>query len=194
MHTAALAPLLVSLGLTACPDSQTPAFTTELPGNQEQLALYLGEHRLQEAAWECIKLEQYDRADSILVDLERLLHSEPVNTERWGYKGIMTNYLLTFDHSIQGFFKVAGSDSPCPIRNELAAYAIDDLLRIHLLPITLIRDLTLPDSSTVSGVIKYFVNTARTAENLELNSAEKPDLLIFSIPSSGTPTVTSVTG
>ena len=162
-----------------CGGDSEPTFTTRLPGDPSRLDAYLSETLLQEAAWEATKLEQYDRADSILAELTRILLSDPVVTDRWGGKGIMTNYLLTFEGGIQGFFKVAGSDSTGPIRNELAAYALDNLLRIHLTPITLIRDLTLPDGTTVSGVIKYFVKAAKTAEDLNLKSEIKPDLLIF---------------
>jgi len=61
----------------------------------------------------------------------------------------------------------------------VAAYEIDHLLRIQLTPLTLIRDLKLPDGSTVNGVIKYFVKAAKTAEDLELKSDAKPDLLLF---------------
>jgi hypothetical protein len=91
----------------------------------------------------------------------------------------MQSYLLTFDHGIVGFFKVAGSDTSGPIRNEMAAYQVDNLLRIHLTPMTLARSLILPDGKTVEGVIKYFVESSRTAEDLGLKSVMKPDLLLF---------------
>jgi hypothetical protein len=173
-----LIPVCVVLLLVGCESAKAP-FVTDLPGDVERLQTYLSEHRLQEAAWECIKLEQYDRADSILIVLHAILESDPVQIERWGGKGIMQNYVLTFSNGIQGFFKVAGSDTLGPIWTELATYEIDKLLRIHLTPITLIRRLDLPDGSTVKGVIKYFVQAAKTAEDLELKSEIKSDILLF---------------
>lgn len=170
---------LTACVLWACENVAEPPFVVDLPGSRDKVEAYLSGHHLQEAAWECIKLEQYNRADSILTVLEAVLRSRPAVIERWGGKGIMTNYLLTFENDIQGFFKVAGSDSLGPVRNETAAYAIDNLLRIHLTPITLIRDLDLQDGTQVRGVIKYFVKAATTAEDLELTSEQKPDLLIF---------------
>jgi hypothetical protein len=171
--------LLIAVALAGCDTNVVPPFVTGLPGDPARLESYLSTNQLQEAAWECAKLEQDDREDSILVVLRETLESKPVEIERWGGKGIMTNYLLTFPNGVKGFFKVAGSDSLGPIRNEVAAYEIDHLLRIQLTPLTLIRDLKLPDGSTVNGVIKYFVKAAKTAEDLELKSDAKPDLLLF---------------
>ena len=172
-------PILLAALILGCHNAQEPPFVTGLPGDANRLESYLTDHRLQEAAWECVKLQQNDRADSILHILKKTLESNPVEIERWAGKGIMRNYLLTFPNGVQGFFKVAGSDSSGPIRNEQAAYEIDILLGINLTPITLIRDVTIPDGSTVSGVIKCFVKAARTAENLGLKSEMKPDLLLF---------------
>jgi len=170
-------PLILTFLLLGC-DSKAP-FVVDIPGVTKQLEVYLSENRLQEAAWESIKLAQFDRADSILTVLRQILESQPVEIERWGGKGIMENYLLTFQNGVQGFFKVAGSDSLGPIRKELATYEIDNLLRIHLTSITLIRQLDLPDGSSVKGVIKYFVKAAKTAEDLGLKSNVKPDILLF---------------
>ena len=173
-----LIPACFVLLLGGC-QSALDAFIIDLHGDIGRLRSYLEEHRLQEAVWECIKLEQYDRSGSILAVLGNILESEPVQIERWGGKGIMQNYLLTIPIGIQGFFKVAGSDTLGPIRTELATYEIYKLLRIHLTPITTIRQLTLPFGSNVEGVIKYFMQSAKTAEDLELKSEIKPDILLF---------------
>lgn len=179
MSRLALAWLVVACLPLGCDTAPESDFVTELPGSEAQLSQYLAANMLQEAAWECTKLEQYDRADSVTMKLEELLRSQPTEIKRWAGKGIMQNYLLTFRNDIRGFFKVAGSDSLGPIRNELAAYEIDRLLRLHLTPVTLIRDLTLPDGQTVKGVIKYYVKDAATAEDLGLLSESKPDILLF---------------
>jgi hypothetical protein len=165
--------------LTACGPSQQEPVMLSPPGDQERLETYLSKSQLQEAVWEAIKLERYERADSIRAILGSILLSEPVEIEGWKGKGVMQSYLLTFDHGILGFFKVAGSDTSGPIRNEIAAYEVDNLLRIHLTPMTLARSLTFPDGKTVEGVIKYFVESSRTAEDLGLKSVMKPDLLLF---------------
>ena len=103
--------LLIAVALAGCDTNVVPPFVTGLPGDPARLESYLSTNQLQEAAWECAKLEQDDREDSILVVLRETLESKPVEIERWGGKGIMTNYLLTFPNGVKGFFKVAGSDS-----------------------------------------------------------------------------------
>jgi hypothetical protein len=148
---------------TTCGSPNGEPVVQSPPGDQARLEAYLSRSQLQEAVWKAIKLEQYERADSIRAVLKRVLLSDPIETERWAGKGIMQNYLLTFDHGILGFFKVAGSDTIGPVRNELAAYEIDNLLRIHLTLMTLTRSISLPNGTTVEGIIKYFVESARSA-------------------------------
>lgn len=169
--------LLLTACLAAC--TQEPPFYDDLPGDEASLRRYLEAGRLQEAEWESVKLGRHGTADSIRAALRAVLSADPVKVERWQGKGIMTNYLLTFPGGIRGFFKVAGSDTSGPVVNEVAAYEIDRLLRIRMTPLTLMREVTLPDGERVRGAIKTFVENARTAEKLSLKSEQKPDRLLF---------------
>lgn len=168
--------ILATLG--GCADPQ-PIIFTQAPPDEARARRLLASNALQEAIWEFDKLGQHDRADSLSLRLRHTLLGAPQNIERWQGSGIMTSYLLAFDNGTRGFFKVAGSDTSGPIRNELAAFAIDSLLHINITPAGAYRTLNTTDGKHLEGVVKYFVEAARTAESLGLKSPDKPDLLLF---------------
>jgi hypothetical protein len=72
----------LGVAVTGCGPSQQEPVILSPPGDQARLEAYLSKGQLQEAVWEAIKLEQYERADSIRVVLRSVLLSEPVEMER----------------------------------------------------------------------------------------------------------------
>ena len=150
-----------------------------LPPKKERAKYYLSKHLYQEAAWEFCRQGDEAKASAALLILEAILRGPQRGIRQKG-SGVSKTYLVDFDHGVQGFFKLEGSDLPLgPVRREVAAYEIDQLLAFCLTPLTIFRDVILPDGTRQFGSLMYFVKNARTAGRAGKKDADKPDILRF---------------
>lgn len=165
--------LVILILLTGCKNQ------TETPPPAPTAQTYLKNHQYQEAIWAYRAQGDTARAKTILTTLKTILKSQPDSLKPWEGKGITRPYIVFFPNNVRGFFKQAGSDTGGSVKSEVASYQIDQLLGLDLMATTRLRNITLPNGKSVSGVITYFVQNAQTANTLKLRTADQPDKLIF---------------
>lgn len=165
---------ILAIILIGC-QNQEPPPSTPKPTPQT----YLANYQYQEAAWAFHAQGDTTQANTTLAQLENILKSQPDSIKPWGGKGITRPYLVYFPNNVWGLFKQAGTDTAGNVQLEVATYHIDRLLELDLTPITLLRTLTLPNGTHVSGSITYFIKNAKTADQLHLGTPDQPDKLRF---------------
>ena len=167
--TIAVCILQAAIFLSGCAGSKSA-----LDGDPDEL---LQTGRYQEAIWACQSRKQFEQADSLRNELREILISYPDSAEPLG--GTINRsktYLFYFNEGLKGSFKLEGSDSLGDIRSEVAAYNIDCLLGINMTPMTVLRDIRIPDGRVFNGTLMYFVRGCVSALSIQ---AEKSDRMHF---------------
>lgn len=144
----------------------------------EKVDAYLSENLYQEAAWEYLKIDNKDAAAPVLDSLNHILHSAPAAIKPFGKRvNVSETFLVTFQNGVKGVFKVENSDSLGPVNREVAVYKLDQLLGFNLTPMTIVRQLDLPDGRRATGSLMYFVNHCKPG--LETPRQKTDELRLF---------------
>lgn len=131
---------------------------------------------LQEAAWIYDELGYDSKSNELLSKLESLLRSKPLKIERFGKQTTACTYVVTFKDGITGFFKINESER-YSYKNEIAAYAIDQVLDLNITPLTIeaeyaqlqTEDCVHANSKgqKIKGSLMYFVQDAGVYQTLQ---------------------------
>jgi len=140
---------------------------------------YLEKKLYQEAAWEYLKIGDKTKAEKILNKLVAILMSTPIeirtNQIDKQAPNMMVTYRLKFEEGVEGIFKIEASDPECDcctVKQEVAVYKIDTILGFYFTPITIYREVMLPEEQSVRGSLMYYIQNARTAYQ-HFNQGEK---------------------
>jgi len=136
----------------------------------DQAEKYLKKKLYQEAAWEYLKFGDEANAEKILNKLVRILMSTPIeirtNQIDKQAPNMMVTYRLKFEEGVEGIFKIEAPDPECvscTIKQEVAVYKIDSILGFYFTPLTIYREVILPEGQSARGSLMYYIHNAKTA-------------------------------
>lgn len=146
--------------------------------------------RLQEAAWIYQDAGDRGRAHELLAELEAQMRARPTSVRvlsAAGVANLMATYRARFRSGVSGVFKPNYTDigcMECTAKHERAAFLVDTIMRVGLTPLTIMRELELPDGTVIEGSLMYFVEDSQQSamfyspDGQPVETEEhKPDLL-----------------
>lgn len=116
------------------------------------------EKKYQEAAWVLEEAGQEERSQEVLASLKKTLSHGRIQEVRKLGTGVSESYVVVFADGIKGIFKPAGPKHAH--KREIAAYIMDRLLGLNLVPMTVERKV-----QGRAGSLQYFLRDVRTGED-----------------------------
>ncbi len=124
--------------------------------NPEKL---IAQNHLQEAIWYYKEAGDEKTANELNKSLlETLSHSKGAPIQTW-LGGASLKTVLVFDNGIKGMFKPSESNKYVNSGAEVAAYALDQLLELNLVPLTIPYNF-----NGETGSLQYLIRGARTGQ------------------------------
>lgn len=144
--------------------------TSQLSALRSAANTLVTQNKLQEAIW----LYQDDpqnvsTATSLKQQLHTILNSDDYQVSDSNLGGAYEKYLVTFSNGVKGVFKPTSSGGA-----ELAAYRLDHLLRLGLVPMTIFRSI-----NGRTGTLQYFVDGMSSGVVSQIGSINFRKMIIF---------------
>lgn len=93
----------------------------------------------QGRVWRLLESGYPQQAELLEKSLEEFLKTQPIHQVAYLGGGISTSYLVRFDHNVFAVMKLSDPYVPNSYLHEVAAYKLDRLLGLHMIPLTVAR-------------------------------------------------------
>lgn len=127
------------------------------------LRYYISKDKYQEAIWMLEERGYFQTAHKYKMILKEKMLADVVSTESVA-RGVSVKYKLNLSSQITGLFKPAKgqSSNDARIKTEVAVYWMDQILDLHVVPMTIIRE----DKERKLGTFQYWIHDARLGGRL----------------------------
>ncbi|NOQ12871.1 MAG: hypothetical protein GQ583_00115 [Methyloprofundus sp.] len=149
----------------------------ELPGSAQQIyAMFIDDYKYQEAIWLLQLYGYFKEAACFEQWLQQYMSTANAVSQKVLGGGATSTYLVTLDNGITGVFKPKQYNPSANLNSEAAAYRLDQLLNLNIVPCTVIRKVHFFKQK---GSFQYFVADAQLASSLEKEKQIKPATMLL---------------